>query len=83
MYFRAEVVCVRTYWIRMVRMKRCPHEWRVKVELFLDIPLNLRHQLSKKNLRSKLVQVDGANWPKATAYCAKCGVSGTEAFGQV
>lgn len=51
----------------------CQHEWRVKVELFLDIPIRLMHGLNKKRLRSRDVQLDGANWPKALIYCKKCG----------
>jgi len=51
------------------------HEWRIKVELFLDIPARLGHRLAKRRLRSKDVQVDGANWPKARSYCVTCGAS--------
>jgi hypothetical protein len=45
----------------------------MKVELFLDIPLELEHRLAKRRLRLASVRVDGANWEKATVYCAKCG----------
>ena len=55
----------------------CPHckkgEIRIKVELFLDIPFRLAHQLSKKNLRSKDVKIEGANWPKEMLYCTHPG----------
>lgn len=54
-------------------MSRCSHEWRVKVELFLDIPERLAHRLAKTRLRDKDVRVEGANWPKAYTYCSKCG----------
>lgn len=54
----------------------CKHDWKVKVELFLDIDHDPAfHNLSKKMLRTKHVRVEGANWPKSTAYCNKCGVS--------
>jgi len=51
----------------------CKHVPRIKVELFLDIPANLFKRLSKKNLRSKSVQIDGARWPECYLYCARCG----------
>lgn len=55
--------------------KKCKHAWRIKVELFLDIPEELFHRLAKKRLRSREVRVEGANWPKSYAYCSKCGES--------
>ena len=55
----------------------CPHckkgRIRVKVELFLDIPLGMWHRLSKKNLRSREVKLEGANWPKELLYCTQPG----------
>jgi len=54
-------------------VKKCQHDFRMKVELFLDIPIKLAHRLNKKVLRRKSVKIDGANWPKAITYCAKCG----------
>ncbi len=53
--------------------QKCEHVFRIKVELFLDIPLSMEHRLSKKNIASKEVKVDGANWPKQMIYCEKCG----------
>lgn len=55
-------------------MTECNHMWRIKVELFLDISVAQFHSLSKEALRSKDVRIEGANWPKAYAYCARCGV---------
>jgi hypothetical protein len=52
---------------------KCKHDFRVKVELFLDIPLSMRNRLNKGNLRKRDVRVEGANWPTAYTYCAKCG----------
>ncbi len=55
-------------------MKRaCKHEFRVKVDLFLDIPLALQHRITKQRLRSKYVRIDGAGWPQSIVYCRKCG----------
>ncbi len=51
----------------------CLHEWRMKVELLLDIPIRLHRRLNKKRLRVKDVRIDGANWEKALIYCTKCG----------
>jgi hypothetical protein len=42
--------------------KACRHEWREKVELFLDIPLSISHRLNKQALRSREVKIEGANW---------------------
>jgi hypothetical protein len=53
--------------------QKCKHTFRMKVELFLDIPVSLNHGLNKTTLRSKSVRLDGANWPKAYTYCEKCG----------
>ena len=50
------------------------HVWRIKVELFLDIPIGLEHLINKKTLRSRDVKIDGANWPKSYIYCATCGL---------
>jgi len=49
---------------------------RVKVNLYLDIPLSLMNRLSKRNLRSRDVKVEGANWPEELLYCTnhKCGM---------
>jgi hypothetical protein len=55
-------------------MKKCKHVIRMKVELFLDIPIVMNHRLNKKSFRSKSVRIDGANWPKSYSYCEKCGV---------
>jgi len=61
-----------------VIIKRCKknksHVWRVKVNLFVDIPLRLVHRMAKTRIRSKDVQVDGADWPQMLVYCATCGV---------
>lgn len=46
---------------------------RIKVELFLDIPFELEHRVSKKTIRPVCVKIEGANWPKALHYCAECG----------
>ncbi len=55
-------------------MKRpCKHEWRIKVELFLDIPTTLERRLNKTTLRRQDVEIDGANWPKSYVYCRRCG----------
>lgn len=55
---------------------KCGGDVRVAVNLYLDIPGRLRHHLSKKNLRSKDVQVMGAGWPTMLVYCVKqCGYS--------
>lgn len=51
----------------------CKHEWRIKVELFLDIDEKFFHRLNKKNLRSKNIRIEGADWPDCYAYCTKCG----------
>jgi hypothetical protein len=61
-------------------MKKCEHEWRVKVELFLDIPLELSHRINKKAIARADVRIEGANWPKARTYCAKCGASPKESI---
>lgn len=53
--------------------KKCAHKWRIKVNLFLDIPGALAHRLSKGRLRLKDVVVEGAGWPTALMYCEKCG----------
>lgn len=45
----------------------------MKVNLFLDIPLSLYAGLSKRALRQKDVNVDGAGWPTSLIYCTKCG----------
>lgn len=42
---------------------------RVQVDLFLDVPAELMHGLSKAALRRREVRVMGANWPKARTYC--------------
>ena len=42
---------------------------RVAVDLFLDIPMELQHGLSKMALRHAGVKVMGANWPMARQYC--------------
>jgi hypothetical protein len=60
-----------------MRAPPCKHAWRVKIDLFLDIPLALMHKLSKRALRSRHVRVDGVNWPKAYTYCGKCGARKT------
>ena len=64
----------------MNAVTRCPRckkgEIRIKVELFLDIPFSLAHQLSKKNLRSRDVVLEGANWPREYLYCSECGECG-------
>lgn len=59
-------------------MKRwaCRHVWRVKFELFLDIPDRLARRINKRTLREKDVRIDGASWPRARRYCEKCGRSG-------
>lgn len=60
----------------MNRCPKCRGKARVLVELYLDIPAELEHLLSKKNLRRKDVKVMGAGWPKCRYYCAKgCGWS--------
>ena len=59
-----------------VKRPKCLHVWRVKVELFLDIPPYLVHALSKRSLRDIGVVVEGANWPKAVSYCTLCGTRG-------
>ena len=46
---------------------------RCKVEALLDIPARLKHQLTKFAMRSREVQLDGVNWPKALLYCTSCG----------
>ena len=50
---------------------------RIKVELFLDIPIYMAHLINKNTIRGSDVRIDGANWPKATVYCndSKCGWS--------
>lgn len=46
----------------------------MKVELFIDVPLTLARRLNKAALRGRGVRIDGANWPKARAYCSRsCG----------
>lgn len=47
---------------------------RCKVSLFLDIDMKAFHRLSKKTLRTKLVRVEGADWPRMAFYCSssKC-----------
>lgn len=59
-------------------MKRCPKckgPIRCLVNLFLDIPGDLMHGLSKTALRSKRVVIDGAGWDRATLFCTRstCG----------
>ena len=60
-------------------MKRCPkcrrRSVRCLVSLYLDIPGDLMHQLSKTNLRKRGVQVMGAGWPTSTMFCSRgaCG----------
>jgi len=56
-----------------MNQKRCKHEFRLKVELYLDIPVELDHALSKAALRDSRVRIEGAGWPTALCYCAKCG----------
>jgi hypothetical protein len=51
----------------------CKHDWRLKVNLFLDIPLSLESRLNKRALKSARVRVEGAGWPSALLYCAMCG----------
>jgi hypothetical protein len=51
----------------------CKHEWRIKVELFLDIPTRLERHLNKKTMREREVEIEGANWPKSYVYCRRCG----------
>lgn len=51
----------------------CKHSYRMKVNLFLDIPVDLAHRLAKKRLRLAAVRVEGADWPRAIIYCDKCG----------
>lgn len=53
----------------------CCDRARVKVELFLDIPLELAHHLSKQRLRRADVKIDGANWPQMMVYCPEHGVT--------
>lgn len=48
--------------------------WRIKVSLLLDIDDSLFHQLDKRTIRTQQVVIDGADWERAMAYCAECGV---------
>lgn len=60
-------------------LRRCPKckklSLRCKVELFLDIDMRAYRKLSKKTIRTRLVKVEGANWPKELFYCSRweCG----------
>lgn len=60
-------------------MRECPkcgkRSIRCKVNLFLDIDMRAYGSLNKGTLRTKLVRVDGADWPRALLYCDKenCG----------
>ena len=55
---------------------KCPKckkgEVRIKVNLFIDIPLELHHRVSKSNLRNREIKVEGAGWPTCTWYCTRC-----------
>jgi hypothetical protein len=50
-------------------------ELRQQVSIFADAPLEC-HNLSKKGIRAKDVQILGAGWPTAVIYCtnAECGL---------
>lgn len=57
-----------------MKCPRCGRDTlRVKVNLFLDIPQALAHNLSKGDLRAKSVRVEGADWPKSVTYCEGLG----------
>lgn len=56
-----------------MKCKKCKKgSIRIKVNLYLDIPIELHHRLSKTNLRSKDIQIEGAGWPTCTWYCTRC-----------
>jgi hypothetical protein len=58
----------------MIRCTKCDSaNVRIQVDLCLNIPARLLHRLSKQNLRSKDVRIEGANWPKMTMLCEDCG----------
>lgn len=52
------------------RCASCRRKLRVKVSLYLDIPADLAHRLSKTALRRSDVRIEGAGWPTMTLYCA-------------
>lgn len=64
---------------RSASKNRCPrcrrNTLRVMVDLFIDIPASMQHNVSKTKLRSRAVRVDGARWECATTYCGhpSCG----------
>jgi hypothetical protein len=45
---------------------------RQQVSIYADAPLDC-HNLSKKGIRSKEVQILGVGWPTALIYCTNCG----------
>lgn len=58
--------------------KPCAHRLaRVKVNLFLDIPVRLAHRLSPatvaREIASGVIQQDGADWEGGLTYCPSCG----------
>jgi hypothetical protein len=54
---------------------------RIKVSLFLDVPVMMSHRLSKTALRDKRVRVDGADWPRCLWYCERDGCGWSEYLG--
>jgi hypothetical protein len=56
---------------KAITCPKCKRPLRVKVEMFLDIPVAKWGQLSKEALRSKDVVSDGVNWPRAAFYCTQ------------
>lgn len=59
---------IRAIW----QCPKCKKTRRVLVNLSLDIPATLEHQLSKRALASKDVILMGALWDTSTTYC-ECG----------
>lgn len=60
-------------------METCPkckrNTVRIQVSLYLDIHPRVYGRLSKKNLRTRDVRVQGAGWPTMVLYCTRveCG----------
>ena len=54
-----------------MKCETCGTPMRFKVSLYLDCSAHVFHRLSKKNLRTSLVTVEGADWPRSHWYCPR------------
>lgn len=54
-----------------MKCKQCGARCRFKVALLLDCDARVFRRLSKANLRTSLVSVDGADWPAVYWYCPR------------